>query len=240
MINIKMDTLRCKINDREAYITMLMMFKNIFPKEIIENIFSFVKDQSHIISGNFKKGIKEILGKKYKFTKGAYHILNMLISTFITKIVESSTDILMYTAHNTLTGREILTAIKICYKNKNNSKLVNSMVSNGMNSYTSYNAFNTIEYHHKRKTDLRVEGKLKLYPKHVEHVIRKSTTKYKENIIIRVGIGTTIYLTGVVDVMVDEIIMGLDKYGNLINMDDIINTCKNNIALKLLFSEVFI
>ena len=85
-----MQTLKYKINARETYIAMLLIFKNVLPRDMINHIYSYVhtKDTNKIIYKKFDIYIKEITqNMNHKFTKGGYYIINCMISVFIEKMV---------------------------------------------------------------------------------------------------------------------------------------------------------
>jgi histone H3/H4 len=211
---------------------------------MINHIFSYLKIQTpNIKYEKFNKGIKEINNKKYKLTGGAYHILNMLIFSFTTKITDSCVNIVQYNRHKTITSREVQSIIRLLPKF--DIKLVGLMVCGGTQCITSFNAEYDGEYDNnkKKKRNIKKDSNSKLYPRKVEKIMRKYIAADKDISDMRIGIGGPIYLTGALDVIVNELIVGADKYKtskNVINIDSILNACKNNISLKLLFCEAFI
>ena len=207
-----MQTLKYKINARETYIAMLLIFKNVLPRDMINHIYSYVhtKDTNKIIYKKFDIYIKEITqNMNHKFTKGGYYMINCMISVFIEKMVYMGIYLTKWNASTCINWDA-----SACDDKK---KIRNTKIDSGS----------------------------KLHPKRVESIMREYLIKYNNNerTNIRMGIGAPLYLTGVLDTIVKELIISSSTYKisrSLISMDSIINGCKNNPTLKLLFCELFV
>jgi histone H3/H4 len=243
-----MQALRSTLLARETYITMLLIFKNILPRDMINHIYSYVhiKEKPTIKYQNFNKGIKEISkDMKHKFSKGGYHIINCMISVFVVKMVNMGSLLAQHKRSYTITSREIQTGIRVLPHN-DDGKLLKLMVSNATKAITRYNAdYTEIDTDRKQRRNVRTDTRLYLYPSRIETIMRQHISNHKDDEFeyTRLGVGATIYLTGALDIIVKEIIMSSEKYKTtrkIISMDSILNGCKNNETLKLLFAELFI
>jgi len=245
-----MQALRYKLIARETYITMVLIFKNTLPREMINHIYSYVhiEEKPTIRYQNFNNCIKEISkDMKHKFSKGAYCILNFMISVFVSKIVYMGGHLARYNRNKTITSREIQAALRVLSYN-DNGKVLRLFICNGTKAVTCYNAEVTDEKDQPNKRrNLRISSRLHLYPRRVETIMRQyiiDASKLDDDFSdMRMGIGAPIYLTGALDVLVNQIIMSSEKYKTtrkIISMDSILNGCKNNETLKLLFAELFI
>lgn len=265
-----MQSLKYRIVEREIYITLLIIFKNTLPRDMVNHIMSYVKTKptvntvtkkininsknknntndnpiNTVIKQKFNKGIKEIAHNiNKKITKGAYNLINSMISAFIVKMVDTSIYLAQHCRNRTITSREIQTAIRI-YPKDNTCNFTAIMVANGTRCVTRFNA-EYVGYNEKNKRhNNRVDSGLKLHPSKIKHIMKDYVTKLniKEDITIRIGVGSYIYLGGVLDKIVEEILTSSNKYQTskkTISTDSVINGCGSNTTLRLLFCELFI
>jgi len=238
-----MQTLKNKINSREIYITMRSIFKNVLPRDMIDYIHSYIKGDYKMIYENFDRSIKEIShDMNYKFTKGGYDIINCMIYAFVIKIVNMAININYHCKKYTITSREIQTSMRLC--SHNDTKLLKLIISNATKSITMYNA----EYagnNIKTRRNTKIDSNLKLYPTRIESIMRQYIKQYNNDNSehVHLGIGAIIYLTGVLDIIVQKLIISSSQHKtskNLISFDSVIKGCNDDQSLKLLFYELFI
>ena len=233
-----METLRKNIIAREVHITLLCMFDNVIPKDIINVILQFAglyeKSKNITFDSQIKKA-RFLLRPDDTMSIGAINVLNDFINVLIAKFVAKSMTLTEYMRQNTISSRTIQSVVRLLTSGKYERKLV----SQGTMIVTKYNA-NTSERSNEEKRQIKrlnianIIGTF-IGPARVEKAIRSNLDN--DYFQFKISKGASIYLTAVINQVVGDIIK---MSGNDICTNNIINTVKNNYDLKSLYHELFI
>lgn len=228
-----METLRKNIIAREIRITLLCMFYDILPIDIINIIIQFTdlnKKKSESIAFDFQiKKAKNLLRPNDNISNGAIKILNNFINAIIAKFIEKSMTLTEFMRQKTISSRTIQAVVRLLTSGKYQRKLV----SLGTRMVTIYYA--NICEGEKRQNIANTIGTI-IGPARVEKTMRINLNN--DYFQFRITNGAPIYLVAVIDNIVKNIIK--ISGNNTIYTDDIINAVKNNSDLKSLYHELFI
>ena len=239
-----METLRKNIIAREIRITLLCMFCDILPKDIINIIMRFAgfrKEKSKNISfGNQIKKIMMITAKECSISSGAIKIFDEFINVIISKMMSKSVTVTEHMRQCTINSRTIQSVVRLL----TSDMYQRILVSEGTKMVTKYNAAtcggDEEKWKGKRKNISRTIGAI-IGPARVEKIMRlnlpDSTDLWRK---FRISKGAIIYLTAVINQITFDIIELSIETTESINTDTIINTVKNNSDLKSLCYELFI
>jgi histone H3/H4 len=233
-----MDVLRVLIEQRETHIALLVIFRNLLPKEIINYINSFLKTSQKLEYTEFNTGIKKIEDEiNSNISMGATCLLNILITVFVDKLMYTATVLMEHSRCRTITSREIQNAVRILIP----FKFARIMISEAGRVITMYNAFLADGPDNKEETKAKRRfTMIKLERTKVERVMRNAVVDHGER--LRVGKGAIVYFTAVLECLIKKIIQPSKEkklIGNVYT-ETIINSCKYDNDLKRIYSELFI
>lgn len=240
-------SLKDYVDKREKYITLFEILNdNDVPKDVRNEILSHVDNLEVPLYQDFNKGIKNILTyikdqKKgvHKLTPDAYHLLNYIIVVFINDLIHKSEIIVAHHRKRRLSADDVEYVLGI-YPRKN-SKLIKYMINNAQYNVKHYIESKDI----KERQSQAVRADTLIDPpkveKYVKLIIKKDTIigKYTyKNDIEQIEPKAIIYITGVLDTLIENIILSSTKTD--LNADDILKAIDGNIEIKSLLLELFI